>query len=339
MQLSLKHLAVLLGGAAVFAGCSLIDEDVRDCGKEYQLDYKLNLVTNLTTELSTALSLDTDVQVAAALQPRLKQIFTDSAHDVDLSFYDVVGDSLRLHHEQHIMNANQTSYTLYIPSRKYMHLAAANLEESGVSLLEDQACHRSMLAQPVRDTLASLQKGVFTARLPMDVKDGQDQDFDVRLYMANCASVLVLDTLNSHVKDVKVYAAGFAHAFSLADSTYRYAHNPVIRSEKMAVDAAPGTPLCFTSVTFPSRRTEPSKAADEDVEEGLWELHVLATLPDNTVTRTLISVYEPLDAGQVKILKATLYTDGSLQPVDNNLVVGVSVVLDWKSGMSHDVDL
>ena len=106
-------------------GCSLLDENLEDCEKDHLLNYELRLVTNMSTEINTQLETDisTDVELAAAaaLRNYLKNIFTDFAHDVDLSFYDVVEDSVRLHHEAHIMDANQSSYTLYIPVHRYMH--------------------------------------------------------------------------------------------------------------------------------------------------------------------------------------------------------------------------
>ncbi len=114
------------------AGCSMIDEDQSDCVESTKIDYDLTLITNLSIELRTQLDTNLDKDVADALREYLKNIFTDFAHDIDLSFYDTQGDSARLHHDQHIMNANQHSYTLYLPKRDYMHLAAANLKENGI---------------------------------------------------------------------------------------------------------------------------------------------------------------------------------------------------------------
>ena len=101
------------------------------------MDYELQLVTNVTTEIETELKLETDVAVSTALKTYLKDVFTDRAHDVDLSFYDVEGDMPRLHHERHIMDANQTSYTLNIPVHRYLHLGLANLESNTVLSLEN----------------------------------------------------------------------------------------------------------------------------------------------------------------------------------------------------------
>ena len=89
----------------------------------------------MTTELQTQLSMAADVNVSSALRQYMSGIFTDYAHDVNLSFYDVYGDSTRLHNERHIMDANQSSYTLFIPVRKYMHIAIANIEDNHLHAL------------------------------------------------------------------------------------------------------------------------------------------------------------------------------------------------------------
>ena len=73
--------------------CSVIDDDLSDCyeeGPQAQVDYELKLVTNLTTELTTQLTTQTDIQLASALKMHLNDIFTDYAHDVDLSRGSVV---------------------------------------------------------------------------------------------------------------------------------------------------------------------------------------------------------------------------------------------------------
>lgn len=86
----------------VFSGCSVIDEDLSDCGeelKELRLDYDLHLVTNLNIELQKEFDSQVDAGILKALRNYLSPIFTDYAHDLDLSFYDHQGDFARLHHE------------------------------------------------------------------------------------------------------------------------------------------------------------------------------------------------------------------------------------------------
>lgn len=351
MSAFLRHILCLLIGTAALAGCGLVDEDMRDCETDYTLDYELRMVTNLTTELQTELSLAADVQVATALRDYLKNVFTDFAHDVDLGFYDVVRDeaaedSLRLYHEQHIMNANQSSYTLYIPIRRYMHLAVANITDNGLVHLESGAlCHGARLDQQIRDTISCHRTGLFTARLPMDIKEGEDQQFEVSLYMANAATALVIDTLGSGIRDVRAFATGFANSFSICDSTYNFQYTSLVRADK--IDLPEPGKVCFATVNFPSRNPkdyEPAKSifdgddpfVSEEAENALWRYKVYTTMSDGKTTESLLGVFKPLQAGQLKVIKVKVLENGAVQPDDPT--VGVSVTLDWSPGIDINVD-
>ena len=84
----------LLFLCASVVGCTLVDQDLSSCETSYDIDYELRLVTNLTTELKTQVSTQVELtSVAEALLDHLGSVFTDHAYDVDLSFYDVQGDS------------------------------------------------------------------------------------------------------------------------------------------------------------------------------------------------------------------------------------------------------
>lgn len=330
---------------ASLSACSLVDADLSRCDTDYNIDYELRLVTNMTTELQARLSSDIEMSpTATALRDELKDIFSDHAHDVDLSFYDVKEDSARIHHEQHIMDATQSSYTLYIPVRRYMHVAVANINDNHeVFLEEDELCHKARLVQPRRDTVESHHTGIFTARLPMDIRQGVDQQFDVRLYMANCASALVLDTLGLRFKDIRVFASGFATGLNLADSTYRFDNTPVVRASQVEVDSE-GAPLCFTTVTFPSRDVEDTKVIietedpfmSETAENPLWRYRVYFTLDDGSVTETILGVNLPLRAGQFKVIRARALPDGSVVPMDS--YVGASVTLKWNERPGWEIE-
>lgn len=334
MTRSLKRWILLIPGLLALPACSLVDEDLTACEAEYQLTYELQLITNITTELETELSLDTEVPVATALKAYLNNIFTDRAHDVDLSFYDAEGEMPLMYHERRIMDANQTSYTLHIPVHKYLHLGLANLDGNEVLSLEDSETGAgSHLQQQIADTLPTHKRGVFSARAHMDIKEGEDQQFRVNLYMANCATSLVLDTLGSSVRDIRVYAAGFATAFDVADSVYRFQHTPVIKADKINV-TEPGSEVCFATVNFPSRG--PVTKADDN-EVTYWEYRVYCTIPDGTITETKLSIRHPLPSATLDILKAKVYGNGALEPGDHT--VGVDVNIDWKPGMDHEVDM
>ena len=332
--MSLKRWLLSISGLLALAGCGLVDEDLKVCETEYQLDFELQLETDVATELETELSLDTEAALATALKAYLGNVFTDRAHDVDLSFYAVDQEQNRLHHEHHIMDATETSYTLHIPVNQYLHLGLANLEDNpSLMLVNDQTSSGCRLQQEMADTVRPHRRGVFAARAFMDVQEGRDQSFKVSLYMSNCAASLVLDTLGSSVKDIRVYAAGFATAFDVADSVYRFQDTPVMKADKIAV-AEPGSEVCFATVNFPSRMPE---VKAEESEETCWEFHVYCTLPGGSITESKLLVKRPLLPSNLEILKAKVYGNGALEPGD--ITVGVDVNVDWKPGMDHEIDM
>ena len=335
IRYSFINVGLLLSAFWLTAGCSSIDDDLSDCDNNFKVDYQLRLVTNMTTELKTQLTTITELSVANALMVHLKDIFTDFAHDVDLSFYDTEGTLNRLQHDQHIMDANQSSYTLTLPMRKYMHLAIANIKNNDVvSLTKDEYSPSSMLQQAkgqVTDGLEILPPhttGLFTARQPMEVLSGVDQTFNVHLYMANSAVALVLDTKEQPYADLKVYATGFAEAFYIRDSTYVFTNtSPLVKAEPVATESKL---LCFCSVNFPSRDDIPATKSRAEKEPAFWQFKVYLTKTDGTVTETILDINEPLQAGNLKIIKGELDDDGAVKPY--NSTVGVSVTLNWNSG-------
>ena len=324
--------------AAAFTGCSLVDEDLRDCGKEYSIEYSLTLVTNVSdeiaSELETPMSTGLENSAANALREYLKNIFTDYAHDVHLSFYDVAEDSLLLHREEHIMDASHSSYTLYMPERRYMHTALANVNDNPLAnITGDDRCHREKLHQPVQDTLSSHTTGLFTARLPMDIQEGEDRNFYVRLYMANSAAAIVIDTTGRNIRDLKLFATGFATDFSVCDSLYHFKSAPVFQMDSLPLEEEG---CCFASVHFPSRDTE-DDTKDVVTESALWCLKAYVTTQDGSVTESVLGVTEPLKAGELKILKAKVLDNGAVQPDDPT--VAVSITLEWSGGMDIPIDL
>lgn len=176
----------------------------------------------------------------------------------------------------------------------------------------------------------------------MVLKEGENQEFRVKLYMANCASALVLDTLGSHVTDVKVYTTGFATGFCVADSLYRFPYTPIVRTNRIRVGNEKATPLCFVSVNFPSRDLE-SKTKDigdnvPEATEVLWSYRVYCTTEEGTITETRVGVLAPLGAAQFKVVRANITTNGAVAPLSSSTDLAVSVTLDWKPGMDWNVE-
>lgn len=332
--------------AVLVSGCTLVDEDLAGCENECRIDYELQLVTNMSAQLQTALSLETDISVSAALHKDLQEVFTDFAHDVDLSFFDTGDPPVLLHHENHLMDGSQSSYTLHIPVRDYCHLAVANLSRvPGVMLDGSGLLGETRLHQEESDTLDSHGSSIFTARKTLEMSSDPEQTFDVNLFMANCSEVLVVDTLGSGVKDVKVFASGFATDFLLADSLYFFSGTPVFRTRKLEPEEGESTEMCFVCVNFPSRDVEKSKMVievdDPEVEESapdpLWNFRVYATLADGTVTETLLGVRKPVQAAHLRVIKARMFPDGAAEPEDHS--VGMSITLDWSPGIESEIDL
>ena len=331
----------------VFVSCSTIDDDLSDCESEFHVNYEVKLKTNISTQVQTVLRSRFETEVANLLEDSLKNIFREYAHDVDLSFY--VGDD-RQFHDFKLMRANQATYELELPANNYRHLALANIdEEVEVDLVQDEVMAQSHLVQEVADTIDGHQTGLFSARQDMNIIGNRDQTFDVTLYMVNCASILVLRTDNVAYDDVKVYGTDFADGFMVNDSIYRFTRNFVVRD--LRVTQPPVEREVFYSVTFPSHDTakEAQAAAPRrssgvgidddgttgaDDSERIWRKFVYVTLPDGSVTRTVVNVRQPLNAGQIFIIYAYLKPDGSIY--SPNVEVSTSVTLDWKEGLVID---
>lgn len=322
-------------GAAAFTGCRLVDEDMSECGTDFNLDYELQLVTDITTELSTELSMESDLEISSLLQKDLEGIFVEYARDVDLSFYDTDGSGLRLKHMSEVMNASQTSYTLYLPVREYEHCAVANLRDNdAVALVGDENSHSARLEQQAVDGIAPVHgTGLFTARQDIKVLSGVDQHFEVHLHMANASSVLVLDLSGApDVEEVTVLADGFATGFNIADSTYVF--DGAQRNATREIDTQDALRRSFVAVHFPSRDA-PKTKANEDSQD-LWRWIVYARMKDGTTTETVLHMQEPRPAGSFDILTGSIRGNGTVQP--SNYHVGVSVTLDWHKGMSIPVE-
>lgn len=345
-QILLAGICVI--GTAAYTGCRLVDEDVSDCGEELSVDYELQLVTNMRTEIQAVLDLQTDLELATALQDHLSEVFTDFAHDVDLSFYDTEEPYARLEHLGVVMDGSQSSYSLFLPGRSYTHTCVANLEaEPYLSLEGGEYYHSASLVQhsEIKDTIRFHSTGIFAARARMDVISGKDQQFNVELYMVNAATALILDMADApDVKDMKVCLSGFADGFILADSVYTFNTQQIVRTQLLPFE--PGsTERCYTSFHFPSRDVEddtkmvidiPDPEGDKHSDEILWYWIVDAIMKDNTVTRSILGSYTPLHAAQLKAVKAVVHANGALETKDPT--VGASITLDWHEGMDISVD-
>ena len=332
----MKRLAVILL-PLLLAACNVIDDDLSVCGEELVIDYQVQLHTELSVQLQTELTAETETPVREALEKWLAPIFTDKAKDVDLRFYSGQTDNMR-HQIQERINDNRTSYTIRLPKEDYMHLAVANIEDNRqVHLSGGEHSATMYIGMPASKEAGSLNTGVFTARLPMQVNDTTKR-FEVHLYMITAAVALVIDTTGCGiVESVEGCMLGSACGFSVCDSVFAYTSQPEILFENVPMGAGSNLParqaaqaasshLCLATVGL---------ATKDDSE---WEVVCTANLSDNKHTTTTLTVSEPLEAGTLRIIKAKMNPDGGLTPA-NPKDIGATVVLDWKQGGEHEVDL
>lgn len=315
----------IAAAAMLLPSCSVIDEDLDDCGINNKIVYRLKLTANIQAELDQQLGSADERPVANALRQSLNGIFTNVAHDIDLSFYNT--DNIREKHEQHIMNASQAEYVVYLPERDYRNLAVANITNAtNVTLESDDNTPTTMkLLQQQGDTIDSHTTGMFTARKTIEVCNCTES-FNVELYMANSCAALVVDTAGVGIRGMKVLTQDFATSFAVSDSTYAYQANPLIRSVEVPTNGQPYT--CHYAVSFPSRHTR---------SDGLFRIKAYVTLPDGTTTENIITVEQPLMAGYLKIIKMKMKPNGSLTPLSQD--VGVSVTLNWKQGGTYEPEV
>ena len=335
-------LTMLLGMSATLSSC--IDEDMSDCGKDYQIKYNLKLNTQINTVIDADLNLSEEQAIASNLKQALDGIFTDHAKDNDLSFFS---DETLSHHEANPMDASSASYTIFLPRNNYENLSLANIgEANNVSITEPSILHSLALSQEKKDTIDSHNIGLFSARLTI-LEDDFDHDLQSTLYMANCASAVVIDKNNIQADDIFGFVKGMADEFLVKDSIYHYDSNTIVRAQRVADT---DRHAALYAVSFPSRdgyyignKAKSSQGnnrsmgtrADESTS-GIWEFHVIVKL-NGKYTENILTFPTPLQAGNLKIVKVTLQPDGSFTSSTQN--VGVSVKLDWKPGGSHDIEI
>lgn len=347
MVFRLRHLIGLfiLGAASLLGGCSLVDDDLSQCDSDCSLDYQLRLVTNITTELQTELGLQADLEMKGKLEDYFKTFFTDYATDVDLSFYDTEDPMPRLFHMSETMNGSESSFSLTLPVDAYRHTAVANIQTNGaVTLEDDDFCHSGRLLQHATEHLAPMHRtGLFTARKDLEVHAGKDENFDVRLYMANAASALVLDMSEARetVRSAMAVLTGMATEFFISDSTYVFDDQVLVSSDELVSED--GGTHCFASVHFPSRTRPESKVIiqidgdDQTAGEPLWSWKVYCVMEDGSITESVLEIPRPVLPGHLLVMKGKVISSGAILIED--VSVTVTVTLDWDPGLEFPVPL
>ena len=323
--------------AVAAAGCHLIDDDLSGCGVDALINYELRLVTEVQIEIDEKLSSDVDEPVAEALKKWSDPYFSGTAHDLDMSFFSLAGTDELLEHKSDIIDANQKSYTLYIPRKDYRHLAVVNIaDNANVSLQGGQYASTTRIVQREADTLDSHNTGIYTARLPMYMADvDTNLTFNVHLYMVSCGVALVLTEDGSAIPTMRgMLVEGTATGFGVNDSTFIYKNPSLIRGEKLM-------DRCYAVLALPSpdmKSAESVRRRAMQTDEALWKVQVFTDMPNGTITETELSFPYALKAGSLEIIKVQLQDDGSVSVVENS-EVGAVVTLDWKNGGDHNIEL
>ena len=359
-RLNIMLLAIL---AASLTACRWIDDDLSDCPEplpekaDLTFAYETRLVTNKQTEIDSVLSLSADRFVKEALEYYAGKIFKDYANDLHTDFYDAGASMANVISDDPAMVAMRREFKYSLGPSSYRHLTAANLSDcGGVSLYGRPGFELALVQQTgggaKPDTLEAHRTGLYTARLDFDILETLPRTFNVDLFMANCGTALVVDGAEAPGIDrnaVRVFVKGFATSFALPDSTFSYpAAYPVFRTDRLPVNE--GTESCFACIHFPTRdprtdssiRTrsytetkEPFKSPFTVEPMFVWEVYV--KLPSGSITKTSLSVYKPVRAGQLKIVKCKLDGDGHVYT--DAAEVGASVQLNWTPGNEYDIEL
>lgn len=330
--------------------CSMIDDDLSVCGTDFELALQMQLITNLDLELETVLSAQTDIHTRAILHDYFSDVFTDHAHDISIGFYSTENDEL-VYTIHDTIDANQSTYTFYLPKNDYHAIALANLDGNGVVSIADSANSRmARLVTQGRDTLPTQQTGLFAVSRDVTVIDTADQKIDLTLHMANSAVALAIDTGNVHVLDMWAILCNTADGLVLRDSLYTFNHPKTILMESVYGGKPSESPSkgetrvsrvgtqesdtiyhrIFGCVAFPS-------PDESDGYGNYYRAKVYVKNTDGTITETVLSVRESLPAGHLKVLKLQLQSTGVVVPIDIT-DVGATVTLNWKSGGDHNIE-
>lgn len=342
--------------AGLAQGCSLIDDDLSVCGTDFEMVLEMQLVTDLDLVLETTLSAETDVYTRAVLRNYFSDIFTDHAHDINIGFFSTDDELVYSIHD--VIDATQSTYTFYLPKADYHAIATANLDNNQVVTLRDSADSRmARLETMAADTLPTQRTGLFTVARDIEVIDTADQKINLTLHMASCALALVIDTSAVPVSNIRAHMTNTANELMLRDSLFLHDRPKAVHLEKIEDTAAAAAAaqhyrpnkanlpnLANIASAEPSRRDFLLGCAafptpDDPAKDGsYYQVKVYVSLPNGTITETVLTPYESLQAGQLKILKLQLQPDGSVLPTTSN-EVGASVTLEWKNGGEYPIDI
>ena len=320
----------MLGSAiGLLLTTSCINEDLSECGSYCDLHFRftseLSMEQVVTDNLSSSVA---EQEMARQLIEKFNPIFSGEIHHLEEPFFE--SESRSAAHNELIAagGSQEVSYSLYLPQGIYHHVPVANVatdsmcETSGQHHLDHYA-----VGYIDADTLDSFSYGIYHAAQSIE-SDGTDKNIRIPLTMTNSAVALVLTPA---VDSVESYIVNTAAGYSYADSTYDFSSPTIVRTSNVLTNDM----VASYGICFPSKSEEPvQRATSNDTE--YWQMHVYVTRGGKT-TRNVLSVREPLAAGEPKILKATISDDGEI--IYHGAEVSVSVTLDWKPGGDHNIEI
>ena len=337
-----RRFFILVAAALIMGACDILDDDLSVCGVDCRIEYQMRLQTKMRTKVDDVLRAEDERPLADTLAKWLTPVFSNHAHDIDLTFYSTDGTDEQRHYSTESVNGQTASFTFYLPRENYNHLALVNNNMSdGLYLIGADHSVTYTIRQGSQDTLPSLTAPVYTARALIDAADQEENHtFMVDLYMTTCAVALVLDTTARKMPHITACLLGTASAFSVSDSTFHYENSRPVRCEQV-------NPQCFAVVSLPSRdnaqqtptrQQQPPKKYTASASTSLWQMAVYVTIPDGSVTQTVLDIDYPLQADALEIIKCTVQDDGSLVPAETTHI-GATVQLDWNKGSDHNLDI
>lgn len=319
-----------MGLALLFSMASCINEDLSECGSycdfTFRITTEMDLEQSVTTHLSTGAA---EQEMAQLLIDKLSPVFSGNIHHLEVPFFDSGSRTMSHYETVAAGGADEVAYSLYLEQGTYHHHPVANAVTDPVCRISgrDHLDHFT-LSYIDADTIDSFTCGIYHAGLDVE-SDGTDKNLHIPLGMANTAVALVLSPA---VDSVVSYIANTANGYSFADSSYDFSSSTIVRTSLLKT----GNLVTSYGVCFPSKSDEEpvQRATWGDTE--YWQMHVYVTRNGNT-TRNVLSVREPLAAGEPKILKATISDNGEI--IYHGAEVSVSVTLDWKPGGDHEIEI
>lgn len=286
---------------ASLSSCSLIDDDLTDCAITRTVECRLHVSSDIDSLLATQIPDSGGQELHDALTAYYQGLLYPPSHSVTINVYNT-GNGGRVETVNDTIHGQSGTFTMRLPQGNLCGVAYSPSDYSDVT---------------GQDTIAARQQPLYSGR--RDMPQGQS-NYTLHMYPAN-AQVAVAVKADSTISNLQVMVEGCATSFNIADSTYSYSST---RDELLTYQPTASTLArrTFTGAFLPSQGTQP------------WRVVILAITSTGSITRTVLTVNEPLKPGDIRVLMATVTSDGAAHTT--NASVGASVILNWKRGGQYN---